>query len=222
MTNLRRHAARDHLALAAAGTVAVALLLLAAVHTVRAQALPSITAVLAAPGVAPACLPPEETTYIPVSSGPTGVLIRGNGFQPGERVDFGWISSTRTPPTTKIVYHDVLPIVDVIADGSGRFACEAYLDIRFDGRPLYYQIGAFSKSTVGLEGTELLPVAILFIPAMPPAGSGGNLNAAISRAARAAFASAAALLALALAGFGIAAREERRGMMRRRSLRGFE
>jgi hypothetical protein len=183
----------------------------------RAQPLPAISAALSAPGAAPECLPASATTYIPVAGGPTGVLLRGRGFKPGERVSFGWLGTTRTPPTTSIVYHDVLPIADVIADGSGSFACEVYLSLHFDGTPFYYQIGAFAQSTLGLEGTELLPAAVLFVPAMPPTGSGGNIaSTARSNGAAMLFVTVTALLALAVAGSRLAVRVERRQALRKR------
>ncbi len=196
-------------------SVAVAALLFASTatlgRTVRAQPLPAISATLAAPGVAPPCLPTSDTTYAPVASGPTGVVLSGRGYQPGERVSFGWLSTTPTPPTTSIVYHDVLPIADALADGSGSFACEVYLAFDFGRAPFYYQIGAFAQSTLALEGTESLPASVLFVPAMPSTGSGGD-RAASSRIKAVAWTagSAAVLLAFAVAGLWLAAGEDRR------------
>ncbi len=179
-------------------------------RTARAQPLPAMSATLAAPGVAPACLPPHtDATLVPAAPGSTGVLLRGHGFQPAEPITFGLISVTPAPPDTKVVYHDVQPIVEANADGSGSFTCEAYLDLRFIRTPSYYQIGAFAQSTLALEGTELLPAAVLFVPAMPPTGSGGP--AASPRPRTVACTSlSAAVLAFAVAGFWLAAGEERR------------
>lgn len=207
-----RLAASAHRALAATGAATVALLVCAGVSSVQAQALPVITAVLAAPHAAPDCLPTSDMTYVAVAAGPTGVLLSGRGFQPGQRAGFGWLSSTRTPPTTKIVYHDVLPIAGVLADGSGRFACEVYLDLRFDSRPLYYQIGAFFDFPRPLAGTEDLPVAVLLFPALPSAGSGGNKSATAFETAQAALAAATAFVTLGVAGFWLATRTERRSL----------
>lgn len=147
-------------------------LIIGGASSVHARGAVSITAVLAAPGAAPPCLPPANPTYTPIASGATGVLFRGSGFQPGERVALGEIQRTPSPPTTSIVARDVLPIVDVIADASGNFACFASLDIPFRGTSYYEQIGAFSPSTAGLSGTERLPVALLAMPALPPTGTG--------------------------------------------------
>jgi len=178
----------------------LALPLIAAGQVAQAQTGPTFSVTLAAPGTAPDCLPTSNTFWSPYPEGTTSVLFRGRGFQPGERIYIGWVGGRPVFDVNgRQLGHDGLPVADTIVDASGRFACLASLDVYFSGTPYEEGFSASGEVTRGDDQSFGQFLDYLVVPAMPPAGSGGNADTPGARTIHVLYATSLALAALAIA-----------------------
>jgi hypothetical protein len=148
-----------------------------------------------APAIGPEGVPQPPQPYPPpMPEGASAMRLRGSGFQPGETVTFGDITTGRSPPELRIAQRDVLPIGDTTASPSGTVDCVAWLV--FSVAPTYLVVAAFAYD-LNNESPGERPLALLNVPTLPTTGSAGAIGSVRPSAVR-------SLLLLALLLWGLA------------------